>query len=168
MADDLHYVPGEFYRICDRTGFKIRDTKTRKEWTGLYVRDQSWEPRNAQDFVTGVRDDQTVWDARPRQTNVFVGPASTVLIANAAAGAAIVSVNQTIGFSAGDRIGIMLDTGVMYVAIISQIVGTTFILDFPAWLAFNASIGNIVVDYAPTSRPFSSGFSGGFGPAQAL
>lgn len=72
MADDRHYVPGEYFQICDFTGFKIRNSRTKKVWTGMQVREQSWEARNAQDFVRGVVDDQTVAIPRPRQTNVFV------------------------------------------------------------------------------------------------
>lgn len=73
MADDRHYVPGDFYRICDRTGFKIRANRTKKEWTGRIVRSQSFELRQPQDFVTGVRDDQTVPEPRPRPADVFIG-----------------------------------------------------------------------------------------------
>jgi hypothetical protein len=74
VVDDRHYVPGSFYRIDDRTGYKIRAEHTRKEWTGRIVREQSWEPRQPQDLVRGVRDDQNVPEPRPRQQNVFIDP----------------------------------------------------------------------------------------------
>ena len=76
MADDRHYVPGSFYRIDDRTGFKIRAEKSRKQWNNIIVSPNVWEIRQPQDFVRGVRDLQTVPDARPRQPNLFVGPGS--------------------------------------------------------------------------------------------
>ena len=66
MADDKHYVPGDFYRICDRTGFKIRSGKTKKEWNGRIVRKESWEPRQPQDLVRGIADYQAVPEPRPR------------------------------------------------------------------------------------------------------
>lgn len=72
MADDKHYVPGDFYRIDDRSGFKVRAKRTEKEWTGLIVAENLWEPRQPQDFVTGIPDNQTVPDPRPRQTNQFI------------------------------------------------------------------------------------------------
>ena len=72
MADDKHYEPGSFYRICDRTGFKVRAGRTRKEWTGRIVRDQSFEMRQPQDFVKGVVDYQAVPDPRPRQRDLFI------------------------------------------------------------------------------------------------
>lgn len=73
MVDDRHYVPGTFYRMCDRTGFKTRSYRTRKEWTGLIVRDSVWEARQPQDFVKGVIDDQTVPEPRPRQPTTLIG-----------------------------------------------------------------------------------------------
>ena len=72
MADDRHYVPGTFYRIDDRTGFKTRSYRTRKEWNGLIVSDRVWEARQPQDFVKGVADNQTVPEARPRQPNAYI------------------------------------------------------------------------------------------------
>jgi len=78
MTNDLHYVPGTFYRICDRTGFKTRAYRTRKEWNGKIVRDQSWESRQPQDFVRGRKDDMKVPEPRPRQTNQFVSQTVTL------------------------------------------------------------------------------------------
>jgi hypothetical protein len=72
MADDKHYVPGDFYRICDRTGFKVRASKTRKQWDNLIVRLESFEPRQPQDFVRGVPDNQTVPEPRPHQKDIFI------------------------------------------------------------------------------------------------
>jgi len=73
MADDRHYVPGDFYRIDDRSGFKVRAKRTRKEWTGLIVDQDKWEARPSQDFVKGVIDDQTVPEPRPRQPDRYIG-----------------------------------------------------------------------------------------------
>lgn len=86
MADDLHYVPGDFYRLDDRSGFKVRAKRQREEWTGLIVDKNLWEARPSQDFVKGVRDDQTVPEPRPRQNDHFVGPLQTTLIAPATPG----------------------------------------------------------------------------------
>lgn len=73
MPQDKFYVPGTFWRICDRTGFKTRSYDTQMEWNGLIVDKRVWEARQPQDFVKGVPDNQTVPYARPRQPNVFVG-----------------------------------------------------------------------------------------------
>lgn len=80
MATERWYKPGSFYRICDRTGFAVRAERTKKEWTGLLVRDRSFEMRHPQDFVRGRIDPQVVPDPRPRQPNTFVS--STVTLPN--------------------------------------------------------------------------------------
>jgi len=79
MADDRHYVPGDFYRVDDRSGFKIRAKRSRQEWNGLIVSYKLWEPRQPQDFVKGVIDDQSVPLPRPRQPNTYTNPENTGL-----------------------------------------------------------------------------------------
>lgn len=66
------YVDGDVWVLCDRTGMKVRMSQTRKEWNGLRVRKESWEPRHPQDFVRGVPDDQRVADARPESADTFL------------------------------------------------------------------------------------------------
>lgn len=66
------YRPGRHLVVCDRTGFVIYDDDARKEWNGLLVRSESWEPRHPQDFVRGRVDRQTVPDPRPRPNDVFL------------------------------------------------------------------------------------------------
>src|ERR1700761_1834715 len=78
MGTKLKFKMGSFYRIDDRRGFAVRAEDTRKEWDNLLVRRQSFEERQPQDFVRGRRDDQTVPEPRPRQTNVFLGVQTTV------------------------------------------------------------------------------------------
>ena len=68
---DATEVPSN-YLICDRTGFRVtRDEGLREEWNGLKVRKDSWEPRNAQDFVRG-RSDSQEGSERPEQQDVFI------------------------------------------------------------------------------------------------
>lgn len=68
----MTYVDGDPWVICDRTGMKVRMSQTRKEWNGLRVRKESWEPRHPQDFVKGVPDNQSVPDARPEPADTFL------------------------------------------------------------------------------------------------
>lgn len=58
------------YEICDRTGFRQRRNGLREEWTGMMVRDKSWERRNIQDFVRGVGEEQE-GSPRPEQEDRF-------------------------------------------------------------------------------------------------
>lgn len=69
-----YYIPGSFYRSDDRTGRKVRAERTKKEWNNLIVDENTFEIRQPQDFVRGVRDDQTVPEARPWPPNNFEMP----------------------------------------------------------------------------------------------
>lgn len=64
--------PGQFYRMCARTGQKVLASKTRREWTGQYVRAESFEARHPQDFLKARKDSQRVRDPRPETTDNFV------------------------------------------------------------------------------------------------
>lgn len=66
----MGYKPGDFWRIDDHTGFKVRSSRTSKEWTGLISVDP--DIRNPQDFVRGRADHQNVPDPRPEAANVFI------------------------------------------------------------------------------------------------
>lgn len=79
MGREFYYKPGSFYRICDRTGFAIRAERTQMEWNNLIVDRRVFEPRQPQDFVRGVNDDQTVPYARPRTFNAPVNVTATCL-----------------------------------------------------------------------------------------
>lgn len=65
-------VPGDWNAICDRTGFKVKASETRLTWDGLRVRAASWEPRQPQDLVQGVPDDQTTPWTRSSDDPVFL------------------------------------------------------------------------------------------------
>lgn len=64
--------PGDFLRVCERTGFRVLASDTSKEWDGLIVWDRVHEPRQPQDFLRGFRDSQTVPDARPKTDPVYL------------------------------------------------------------------------------------------------
>lgn len=152
MADDKHYVPGDYYRIDDRTGFKVRAGRTRKEWTGMIVRDQSWEPRQPQDLVQGVRDDQNAPEPRPPSVSGFLGPLCTTVTATTPTGGILVQVTDTERMFIGDDIGIILDNGEMFRTKIGFIYSTTWIdtLDLLPW---STSSGNDFVNYSAVSLP---------------
>ena len=58
--------------IDDRTGFKIKNTWSRKEWTGNTVRRESWEERHPQDLIRSVQDRQDVDDPNPEASDTFL------------------------------------------------------------------------------------------------
>lgn len=160
MADDKHYVGGSFYRICDMTGFKIRAERTSKQWNNLIVREQSWEPRQPQDFVKGVRDEQAAPEPRPRQVNVFLGPLTTTLEANAAAGATQLSVQSSVRMEIGDNITLPLTDTVYSGNITSVPNSTTINIDPP--LPQPAVSGTLLTDVSVIAQPnIDSSGSGG-------
>jgi hypothetical protein len=69
------YKHGDFNRICDRSGFKVKASETRREWTGRIVRVEDWEPRHPQDFVRARPDHQSVAFPRPEPaSDTFLNP----------------------------------------------------------------------------------------------
>ncbi len=57
--------------ICDRSGFEGKLSEMVKTWDGFLVLPAWWEPRNPQDFVTGVRE-HTLPYSRPEPPDVFI------------------------------------------------------------------------------------------------
>lgn len=70
--ETVRYKDGDWYVICDRTGFKIRASESRREWNGLIVHQSVWEPRHPQDFVRGTRDVQTPPFVRSEASDDFL------------------------------------------------------------------------------------------------
>ena len=69
---DPQYIPGNYWMICDRCGFKTRRSDMRKTWDNLWVCKDDWEPRHPQDFVKAKYDRQRVPVARTEPENYFV------------------------------------------------------------------------------------------------
>lgn len=146
MADDRHYVPGDFYRICDMTGFKTRAGRTQKMWSNTIRRIQSWEPRQPQDFVRGVADYQNVPEPRDRQIDRFVGILGTTLIAKANAATTTLVLASNARFNATDNLEIMLDTGVIFITKCLAAFGDGLTITITTPLPYSASTGNVVYD----------------------
>lgn len=155
MADDKHFVMGDYYRICERTGFKIRAGRTRKEWTNRIVRDKSFEMRQPQDFVQGVRDDQTVYEPRPRSVDSFQGPLGTTTTADIlpyAEGPWIVQVASSVRMFIDDVVNVMQDDGTMLRAVLMDIPTATSVrLDRSP--TAKVSNGNILINLSAESDP---------------
>jgi hypothetical protein len=151
-SDSGRYVPGDFYRICDRTGFKVRSSLTRKEWTGRIVRSDSYEPRQPQDFVRGIADVQSVPDPRPYPLDTFIGPLGTVLTVSAAQGATNLSVFSSIRMLSGDTVTVMMDNGEQHRTTLNSVPDTQTIV-LTAGLRYRASAGAEVIDITAYSPP---------------
>ena len=145
----VQYRPGSFYRSDDRSGFARRAEDTKKEWTELIVGKNLWEIRQPQDFVRGVPDDQTVPNPRTVPPPTFVGPVYAQTSANVAIGATFVPLNAVNTFSAGDKIGVMLDTGVLFNTTQVGAASATGI-NIANPMPNTAQSGNDVVNYGAT------------------
>lgn len=123
MGRNYHFRPGSFYRVDDRTGFPQRAERTRKQWNNLIVDEKVWEPRQPQDLVRGVQDDQTVYDARPLSPDQFVGPVWTTTTQPVAIGSRTIAITSLSSFSVGDLVAIMLDAdgGVLFRAYVTAV-----------------------------------------------
>ena len=109
MGRHYHYRPGSFYRVDDRTGFPQRAEHTRKQWNNLIVDEKVWEPRQPQDLVRGIKDDQSVQDARPLAPAQFTGPVWTTVSFDVRINAKIIPLDSLSSFSVGDLVAIMTD-----------------------------------------------------------
>lgn len=45
-----YFSPGDCNTICDRTGFKVKMSGVKKEWTGYFVIPEAHNERHPQDF----------------------------------------------------------------------------------------------------------------------
>lgn len=144
----MTYRPGDFWRICDRTGRKVRSSETVKEWNGLIVHRDEWEPRHSQDFVRGRIDRQRVYDPRPEPTDNLLGPLTTTTTAAAVPGATTLAVEASIRFESGDDIGIMLSNGSVHRAQINTVPTTASLtLTAATKLPDNVSSGALIINY---------------------
>ena len=67
-----YYADGQWNFYCDLCGRKEKSGKAMKTWDGFQVCALHKEKRNPQDFVRGVKDNQTVPWSRPRPPYEFV------------------------------------------------------------------------------------------------
>ena len=142
------YIPNDWWMICDRCGSEYRYSEMRQEWTGLQVCTRGcWEARNAQDFVTGVEDDQTVPVVR---TDVDQVMGETTLQFALVSGTTVAYLASISGLSDGDSIGILMDNGSVF---------QTFIIGTPSEMALGLqdgsgdllleSGGSLLLEYPP-------------------
>lgn len=147
MGRKLHYKPGSWYQTDDRTGFPQRTDRMRKEWDGLIVDRRVWEPRQPQDLVRGVRDNQNVDNARPLAPHVFVGPTETTLAATVAVLGITGTLASNFGIVSGNTLSIMLDSGAPFLVVVYLNPGVPGGIVFSVPLPYQASSGNVVYNY---------------------
>ena len=60
MSAADYYADGQWNFYCDLCGAKKKSSQAVKTWDGHYVCASHKEERNPQDFLRGVKDDQSV------------------------------------------------------------------------------------------------------------
>lgn len=145
------YIPGDFYRICDRCGSKMRASQTSRTWDGLYVCAEDFESRHPQDFVRGRKDVQSVPDARPEPVNNIIGPLTTALTAAATAASTTLTVESSVRFEPDDHIGVVADHDT--IARTVNTVPTSTTITITSRLGATAAIGSVIINYSAVSEP---------------
>lgn len=67
-----YFVGGLWNFRCDECGAKRKSDVARHRWDGAIVCPRCWEPRHPQDFVRGVKDDQSIAWSRPSPPDAFI------------------------------------------------------------------------------------------------
>lgn len=62
---------GDFNAVCYQCGFKRKASEMEKNWQGYYVCPEHNEPRQTQDFVRAIPDDQTTPWAQPDPPTIY-------------------------------------------------------------------------------------------------
>jgi elongation factor P hydroxylase len=64
-----YFAMGDWNTICYECGRKRKASTMKRHWTGYWVCPEHWEPRQTQDFVRNVVDNQTPpWTQPPADT----------------------------------------------------------------------------------------------------
>ncbi len=157
MADDRHYVGGDNYILDMISGFKIRTSIAKRipggQTGNLWVAPQRYEVQQPQDLVRGIVDNQSAAITFPRQQNQFTITATNVA-AYTPRGGVQVTVQSLDGFALGDRLQVMLDSGVNYFPILTWISGLMIQLSQILPAGVGGTIGdppeNMIVDLGPS------------------
>jgi hypothetical protein len=119
------YRKGDHWIVDDRSGERIRRSEARREYTGAVVHHADWESRHPQEYVRGKRDREAVKNPRPEPVDTFIGPLTTEINADAAAGAVSIGVLSSVRFEDGDHIEIMLDNSDRFAVVVQDVPDTS-------------------------------------------
>ena len=133
-------ILGDWLVVSDRSGMTRYNSEMRMTWDGLYVDKDEWNPREPQDFVRGIPDDQSVPISRP---DIRTTAGQTTVKVTALKNALSIDLTTTTGISSGDSISITLDDGIIFSTYsFGEPSGDTITLG--TYLPANATAGNLV------------------------
>lgn len=116
---------GDFWRICDRSGFKYPASQMRRQWDGLIVGDDQFERRHPQEAIRVRAEKIAVKDPRPPSVPQFNGPLTTTLTAAAEAGSVVIDVETTERWYAGDKASVFLANADQFKTVIQAVESAT-------------------------------------------
>lgn len=67
-----YYEKGSWNIIDDVSGRKVKASKVRLRWDGLYTTKENWEPRHPQEFLRARTDNMSVPFSRPVSSDMFI------------------------------------------------------------------------------------------------
>ena len=135
----MTYRSGDFWRICDRSGRKVRASQTAKQWDGLIVSLAEFEERHPQDFVRGRKDHQSVPDPRPEGVDSFLGPLTTTTTSGG---------RERAGGDGHDAVGAVVVLLLWVVVVVVVVVVMLLLLLFPEvdeWRGVSQSVASVVL-----------------------
>ena len=144
MRDE--YIHGDYNVIDDKTGFKVKNSQVRTEWTHSRVHVSQFEVRHPQDFLRAVPDRQSVSNPRPGAPDAFA-ETTTTLDADELTGQTVLSVVSTSSMTIGDTIIVFMNNEITHLSTIFSFVENDTVTINEA-LTFNASSGNTVIVYS--------------------
>lgn len=151
MGRNLHYGgPNGYYMTSDISGLVFRASQMRRQWDGVMAGPGEWSPRQPQELVRGVKDNQSVPVARPLGPESFVGPLYGVLASAAVAQAASVTLEDASGIGVGVSVGVMTDGGSFERRTASTVNITTGVVGLSAPLTYPAPSGAAFIVYGST------------------
>ncbi len=78
------FKSGLWNAICDRCGFRYKNTELQQDWQGLMVCKTCWEPRHPQEMIRPIPDQNKLPWTRPEGTDISVGDLSPLYIVSLA------------------------------------------------------------------------------------
>ena len=66
------YRPGRHLVVCDTSGEEVWDDEVRRQWNGLLVRKQSWDPQHPQERIRVRPERGAVFPTRPVPDPVYL------------------------------------------------------------------------------------------------
>lgn len=104
------YRRGDYKRVSDRGGRIYYRSQMRREWNGLLVGKDQWEPKHPQLDIRARSDEQEAEDARPQKSLEYT---ETTLSSNASKYATTITVASVQNVAILTSIGVTLDSGIV-------------------------------------------------------